>query len=111
MLLTRFHFLKRIIEFDDKASREGRWQFEKFACIRDIFETLNEKNASMRSPSPYLVIAEILYPHRGSIGIKQHNPRKPAKCRLLYRSLCDAVVPYALLYAQKPSETNNGASK
>ena len=114
MPLTRFHFLKRIIEFDYKASREGRWQFDKFACIRDIFETLNEKNASMRSPSSYLAIDEILYPHRSSIGIKQYNPKKPARYRLLYRSLCDAVVTYTyytLPYVGKPSEINNEASK
>ena len=39
---------------------------------------------------------------------------KPAKYGLLYRSLCDAVVPftyYTLSYAGKPSETNNEASK
>ena len=114
MSLKRFHFLKRIIEFDDKASREERWEIHNFACIRDIFETLNEKNASMRSPSPYLAIDEILYPHRISIGILQYNPRKPARYRLLYRSLCDAVVTYTyytLPYVGKPSEINNEASK
>ena len=110
----RFHFLTRFIEFDDKASREERWQFDKFACIRDFFETVNEKNASVRSPSPYLAIDETLYPYRGSIGIKQYNLSKPAKYGLLYHSLRDAVVPYTyytLPYAGKPSKTNNEASK
>ena len=68
----------------------------------------------MRSPSPYLAIDEILYPQRSSIGITQYNPRKPARYRLLYRSLCDAVVTYTyhtLPYARKPSEINNEASK
>ena len=68
----------------------------------------------MRSPSTYLAIDEILYPHRSSIGITQYNPRKPARYRLLYRSLCDAVVTYTyhtLQYARKPSEINNEASK
>ena len=32
--LKRFHFLTRFIEFDDKASREEKWQFDKF----EIFE-------------------------------------------------------------------------
>ena len=100
VLLKRFHFLTRFIE-SDKASREERWQFNKFACIREFFETVNETNASTRSSSPYF---------RGSTGIKQYNPNKPAKYGLLYRSLCDAVVSYTyhtLPYAGKPSETNN----
>ena len=107
----RFHFLKRIIEFDDKASREEKWEIDKFACIRNIFETLNEKNASMRIPSPYLAIDEILYPHCSSIGITQY---KPARYRLLFRSLCDTVETctyYTLPYAGKPSEINNEAPK
>ena len=40
--LKRFHFLTGFIEFDDKASREERWQFDMFACIRDFFEIVNE---------------------------------------------------------------------
>ena len=44
MSLKRCHFLTRFIEFGEKASREERWQFDKFACIRDFFETVNEKN-------------------------------------------------------------------
>ena len=81
---------------------------------RDFFETINEKNASVRSSSPYLAIDEILYPCCGSIGIKQYNPSKLAKYWLLYHSLRDAVVPfsyYTLPYAGKPSKTNNEASK
>ena len=68
----------------------------------------------MRSPSPYLVINETLYPYRGSIDIKQYNPSKPDKQGLIYRSLCDAVVTYTyytLPYVGKPSETNNEAPK
>ena len=46
----------------------------------------------MRSTPPYVAIDETLYPYSGSIIIKQYNPSKPAKYRLLYHSLCDAVV-------------------
>ena len=68
----------------------------------------------MTSPSPNLGVDETLYPYRGSTGIKQHNPNKPAKNGLLYRSLYDAVVPctfYRLQYARKLLQTNNEASK
>ena len=50
MSLKRFLFLTRFIEFGDKASKKERWQFDKFASIKDFFETVNEKNASVRSP-------------------------------------------------------------
>ena len=45
------------------------------------------------------------YPYRWRIGMKQYNPSKPEKYGLLYRSLCDAKVPYTystLPYAAKP---------
>ena len=61
MSLKRFPFLTRFIEFDDKASTEERWQFDKFACIRDFSEIVNEKNASMTSPSPYLATDETFH--------------------------------------------------
>ena len=54
--LKRIYYLTQFIEFDDKTSREKRCQFDKFACIRDFFEAINEKNTSMRSPSSYLAI-------------------------------------------------------
>ena len=44
-----------------------RWQFDKFACIRDFFETVNEKNASMGSPSLCLAIDETIYLYREDI--------------------------------------------
>ena len=62
-------------------------------------------NARARIPSPYTSIDETLYPYRGRIGMKQYNPSKPSKYGLLYRSICDASLPYTywtLPYAGKP---------
>ena len=97
-----------------QSFKRKKCKFDKLACITDFFETVNEKNASMTSPSPNLGVDETLYPYRGSAGIKQHKPNKPAKNGLLYRSLYDAVVPctfYRLQYARKLLQTNNEASK
>ena len=66
---------------------------------------MNKNNGRCCNSSPYVSVDENLYPYRGSIGMKQYNPSKPAKYRLLYRSLCDAKVPYTystLPYAGKP---------
>ena len=82
--------------------------------LQRFFQTVNEKNASMRSPSPYIAIDETLYLYHGSIDIKQYKPRKPAKYGLLYRSLCDAVMPYTYYtfpYAWNSSKRNIEVSK
>ena len=56
----------------------------------------------------------MLYPYCGAIGFKQHNPKKPAKYGLLYRSLCDSSVwhtYYTLPYARKPEVRTGDSSK
>ena len=57
------------------------WQF---ACMRELFQDINERNARMRHPSPMLVIDETLYPYCGHIGFKHYISNKPAKYSLLY---------------------------
>ena len=111
MSLNRFVFISRFLTFDEKTTREERWMKDKFACMRVFFESVNENNAKHRYPSEYMAIDEILYPYRGRIGFKQCNPNKPAKYGLLYRSLCDASVPYTyfnLPYAGKPEDRDEG---
>ena len=38
MSLSRFQFITRLVTFDDKATREDRWQYDKFACMREFFK-------------------------------------------------------------------------
>ena len=105
MSINRFKFLVRMFSFDDNSTRKERWTTDKYAAFRDFFELMNKNNATSRIPSPYTSIDETLYPYRGHIGLKQYNPSKPAKYGLLYRSLCDASIPYTywtLPYAGKP---------
>ena len=94
IVVEEVSYFGTVIEFDDKASKEERWQFEKSAYIREFSETVNERNASRRSPSPYLAIDETLYLYCGSIGMEQYNPGKLAKQGLLYHGLYYAVVAY-----------------
>ena len=104
----------RMISFDENTTRTNRWKHDKYAAFREFFEAVNQNNGKMRNPSYYLAIDETLYPFRGRIGMKQYNPSKPAKYGLLYRSLCDAVVPYTYItlpYAGKPDDINNEAKK
>ena len=90
-----FAFLIRFLEFDDKETRRQRCREDKFAAIRKFFMKMNE-NGRCRNASPYVSVDETLYPYRRRIGMKQYNPSKPAKYGLLYRSLCDAKVPYRI---------------
>ena len=83
MSLHRFKFICCLITFDDKETRNDRWKTDKFACMRELFEDMNERNARMRHPSPLLAINETLHPYRGHIRFKQYNPNKPAKYGLL----------------------------
>ena len=84
MLLHRFKFICCLIIFDHKETRNDRWKTDKFACMRKLFEDMNERNARMRHPSPLLAIDETLFPYHSHIGFKQYNPNKPAKYGLLY---------------------------
>ena len=107
-------FLCRFCTFADKTTRQDRWKNDKFACMREIFEAMNSRNASMRCPSALLTVDETFYPYRGHIGFKQYNPHKPAKYGLLYRSLCDSTVTYtyfSLTYAGKPEVVGGNGAK
>lgn len=111
---NRLKFISRFITFDDKSSRAERWKNDKFACMRELFELMNQHNAKWRYPSDFLAIDETLYPYRGAIGFKQYNPNKPSKYGLLYRSLCDSTTTYTyytLPYAGKPEIVDGDGAK
>ena len=114
MSVNRFKFICRFCTFDDKTTRQDRWKNDKFACMREIFEAMNSRNASMRCPSALMAVDETLYPYRGHIGFKQHNPQKPTKYGLLFRSLCDSTVTYtyfSLAYTGKPEFVGGNGAK
>ena len=83
---------------------------DKYACFREVFEAVNKKNATFRTPFMHLSIDETLYTYRGCICLWQYNPSKPAKYRLLYLSICDSEVQYCyftLPYAGKPEKIDD----
>ena len=55
---NRFKFISCFIRFGDKATRADCWKTDKFACIRELFETMNERNAKMRYSSPQLAMTK-----------------------------------------------------
>ena len=104
-----YRFIGQFLSFDHSVTRPDRYQNDKFACYRVVFEALNKQNAIMRVPSLHMTIDETLFPYRGHISIKNYNPNKPARYGLLFISISDAEVPntyYSLPYAGKPEIPN-----
>lgn len=107
MSRNRFSLLHSCLSFDDEGTRPERWLHDRFAAIRDIFETFNSNCSKIVIPSDYLTIDETLYPMRTQIAFKQYNPDKPAKYGMLFKSLNDARFSYtykSVVYAGKPRE-------
>ena len=112
--VKRFKFICCFCTFDDETTCQDRWTNDKFACMREVSEAMNSRNASMRCPSALLAVDETLYPYRGHIGFKQNNPQKSAKYGLLYRSLCESTVNYtyfSLAYTGKPEVVGGNGAK
>ena len=63
-----FSFLGHLLSFNDKTTQLERWNFDRLASNRDIFEEINKQNASMRYLSPFLSVDETLYPYRGNMS-------------------------------------------
>lgn len=109
MSRDRFEFLTGQLRFDDKATRKQRWSLDKFAAIRELFEKFNENCNKHLSPEEYLSLDETLYAFRGQIGIKQYNPKKPAKYGLLFQSINAVIFAYTYsicVVAGKPVSGN-----
>ena len=61
-----------------------------------------------------LSVDEVLYPYRGAIGFKQHNPNKPAKYGLLFWGLSDLATTYTnytLPYVGNPEIVEGDVAK
>ena len=77
MSIMRFVFLNSNLAFDDEDTRKDRWEKDRFAAFRDVFEKFNSNNCSKHFiPQDYLSIDETLYPMRSQIGFKQFNTRQ-----------------------------------
>ena len=41
MSRNRFAFVRAHLSFDEEATRENRWQHDRFAAMREFFEVFN----------------------------------------------------------------------
>ena len=70
MSRNRFVFILHNFSFDDDTTRNERWKVDRFAAIRDFFESFNDNRMSVLSPGDYLSLDETLYPMRTQIAFK-----------------------------------------
>ena len=64
MSRNRFVFIRAHLSFDDETTRENRWQHDRFATMRKVFEVFNFEWMSCLVPGDYLSLDETLYPMR-----------------------------------------------
>ena len=87
MSRLRFSFIVQHFCFDVEETLGTRWQSDRFAALRDLFEACSKNFAAALVPEDYLMIDETLYPMRNQIAFKEYNPDKPAKYELLFKSI------------------------
>ena len=106
MSAKRFSFLNTNISFDDRETRSIRWQSDRFAAIRKLFEQFNDNCSSTMNPKLFISLDETLYSCRNQVNFKQYNAKKPAKYGLLFKSVnCShsAFTFRTVVYAGKPA--------
>lgn len=99
---NRFKFLMANVRFDDEDTRPERWNQDRFAAFRELFEMFNTQCARAVTPDDYLSLDETLYPMRNQVSFKQFNP---AKYGLLFKPINAARYPFTFhvtAYSGKP---------
>ena len=114
MSRQRFQFILANLTCDDAEDRSARWQCDRFAAIRYLFEECNKLFARVMIPECYLSLDETLYPMRIQINLdklnRQYNSDKPAKYGMLFKSINSATYPYTYqshIYCGKPKGEPN----
>ena len=105
MSSKRFDFLFSNISFDAAETRISRWDHDRFAAIRELFELFNNRCSIVVNPQDYIALDETLYACRTRVNFKQYNSSKPAKYGILFKSINCARTPYTfrvVVYAGKP---------
>ncbi|KAK3883287.1 hypothetical protein Pcinc_012324 [Petrolisthes cinctipes] len=98
MSQARFEFLLHCLRFDNPQTREMRRATDKFAPIRELFDTFMEKCHKHYTPSEYLCVDEQLLGFRGRCPFRMYIPSKPAKYGIKLVLINDCKTKYLLGY-------------
>ena len=94
------------LRFNNIDTREERFQYNRAAANRALFETFVNNCEEVMIPNVYLSLDETLHPTRVNVAFPQHKKGKPEKYRLLLRRFNCAESSYtysSVLYARKPA--------
>ncbi|XP_066942634.1 piggyBac transposable element-derived protein 4-like [Macrobrachium rosenbergii] len=87
----RFAFLMRSLRFDNAGTRTDRLKTDKFAHIREVWNTVIRHCIGNYSPGPHLTVDEQLLAFRGRCSFRMFIPNKPAKYGIKLVMACDAI--------------------
>ena len=96
MARNKFQQVLRYIRFDDNATRTQRRGSDKFAAIRELWESVMLNCQKAFFPHANVTIDEQLFPCRSRCPFIQYMPQKPAKFGIKFWLICDADTYYVL---------------
>ena len=79
MSRQRFVQILAFLAMDDSTTRRERFQFDRMASCREVFEVFNTNCGLYMKSSPFVTIDECLYASRNAWAGKCYNKSKPAK--------------------------------
>ena len=106
MALYRWLQILKFITFDDKETRNERWQTDRGAAIREVFQLWNSNCSKWLFANVWITIDECLYSMRNKISFKTFNPNKPSKYGMLFRCVNEVLFSYTHrsdIYLGKPN--------
>lgn len=96
MSRNKFQDILRYLRFDNKATRPQRRETDRFAAIRDLWDTVMTNLQRCYYPHENITVDEQLFPCRSRCCFIQYMPQKPAKFGIKFWMACDAETSYIL---------------
>ncbi|XP_008552701.1 piggyBac transposable element-derived protein 4-like [Microplitis demolitor] len=96
MPYCRFALLLRVLRFDDIDTRATRSKEDKFALIRDVWETFNEQCLKAYSPGENLTVDDMMSYFEGRCSFRQYIPNNPDRYGFKNFALVDASCFYTV---------------
>lgn len=96
MTRNRFYEIKRLIRFDNRATRRRRLQGDRFALISEVWYRFVSNCKKSYVPNAYLTIDEQLFPTKARCRFIQFMPNKPDKYGIKFWVLVDCVTKYVV---------------
>lgn len=93
---TKYFLILKLLRFDSKDTRESRKANDKFAPIRDVWNTVMDNCQKCFFPFGSVTIDEQLFSCKSRCSFIQYMPQKPGKFGLKFWLICDTKTSYVL---------------